>query len=121
MPELPETETIARDLDRAITGRRITEVDVTRPDVLREGSPDDLHARTAGRAFVRAWRRAKLVVLDLDSGDRIVVQPRFTGALLLSRGPPARCARHRTRRCASRSTTGATSTIATFAASAPSR
>ena len=87
MPELPETETIARDLDRAITGRRITEVDVTRPDVLREGSADDLHARTAGRAFVRAWRRAKLVVLDLDSEDRIVVQPRFTGALLLRSGP----------------------------------
>ena len=87
MPELPETETIARDLDRAITGRRITEVDVTRPDVLREGSPADLRARAAGRSFVRAWRRAKLVVLDLDSEDHIVVQPRFTGALLLSRGP----------------------------------
>jgi formamidopyrimidine-DNA glycosylase len=87
VPELPETETIARDLDRAITGRRITEVDVTRPDVLREGSADELNARTTGRAFVRAWRRAKLVVLDLDSGDRIVVQPRFTGALLLSTGP----------------------------------
>jgi formamidopyrimidine-DNA glycosylase len=87
VPELPETETIARDLDRAITGRRITEVDVARPDVLREGSPADLGARTTGRAFVRAWRRAKLVVLDLDSEDRIVVQPRFTGALLLSRGP----------------------------------
>ena len=87
MPELPETETIARDLDRAITGRHVTEVEVTRPDVLREASPADLHARTVGRAFVRAWRRAKLVVLDLDSQDRIVVQPRFTGALLLSRGP----------------------------------
>jgi formamidopyrimidine-DNA glycosylase len=87
VPELPETETIARDLDRAITGRRITEVDVTKPDVLREGSAADLNARTTGRAFVRAWRRAKLVVLDLDSEDRIVVQPRFTGALLLSHGP----------------------------------
>jgi formamidopyrimidine-DNA glycosylase len=31
----------------------------------------------------RAWRRAKLVVLDLSSGDRIVVQPRFTGAMLV--------------------------------------
>ena len=87
MPELPETETIARDLDRAIAGRRITQVAVTKPDVLREGSPDDLLARVTGRAFVRAWRRAKLVVLDLDSTDHIVVQPRFTGALLLSRGP----------------------------------
>jgi formamidopyrimidine-DNA glycosylase len=87
VPELPETETIARDLDRAITGRRVTGVVVTRSDVLREGSPADLAARTTGRAFVRAWRRAKLVVLDLDSDDRIVVQPRFTGALLVSRGP----------------------------------
>jgi formamidopyrimidine-DNA glycosylase len=87
VPELPETETIARDLDRAITGRRITEVQVTRPDVLREGSAEDLDTRTTDRSFVRAWRRAKLVVLDLDSGDHIVVQPRFTGALLLSRGP----------------------------------
>ena len=87
MPELPETETIARDLDRAITGRRITRVDVTKFDVLRESSPSDLAARITGRELVRAWRRAKLVVLDLDSGDRIVVQPRFTGALLLARGP----------------------------------
>jgi formamidopyrimidine-DNA glycosylase len=87
VPELPETETIARDLDREITGRRIIEVAVARPDVLREGSPADLAMRATGRSLVRAWRRAKLVVLDLDSGDRIVVQPRFTGALLLSRGP----------------------------------
>jgi len=87
VPELPETETIARDLDRAISGRRITEVDVTRSDVLREGSPDALREGSHGRAFVRTWRRAKLVVLDLDTGDHIVVQPRFTGALLLSRGP----------------------------------
>jgi hypothetical protein len=68
---------------------------------------------------VRAWRRAKLVVLDLDSEDRIVVQPRFTGALLLSSGPlPEHEAPYST--CDSPSTTGATSTIATFAASAPS-
>ena len=87
MPELPETETIARDLDREITGRRIVEVTVLRPDVLREGSAADLGERTVGRGFVRAWRRAKLIVLELDSSDRIVVQPRFTGALLLSHGP----------------------------------
>ena len=33
---------------------------------------------------MRGWRRAKLVVLDLSSGDRVVVQPRFTGALLIN-------------------------------------
>jgi formamidopyrimidine-DNA glycosylase len=87
VPELPETETIARDLHREIAGRRIAEVNVSRPDVLREGSASELAARTVGRTFVRSLRRAKLVVLELDSTDHIVVQPRFTGALLLSRGP----------------------------------
>jgi formamidopyrimidine-DNA glycosylase len=87
VPELPETETIARDLHREITGRRVTGVTVTKADVLREGSAAELASRVAGREITRAWRRAKLVVLDLDSGDHVVVQPRFTGALLLSSGP----------------------------------
>ena len=55
--------------------------------MLRGATPAELAARVTGRRVERAWRRAKLVVLDLDSGDRIVVQPRFTGALLLARGP----------------------------------
>jgi formamidopyrimidine-DNA glycosylase len=87
VPELPETETIARDLDREIRGRGITEVVVEKSDVLRGATPAELASRVTGRHVQRAWRRAKLVVLDLDSGDRIVVQPRFTGALLLARGP----------------------------------
>jgi formamidopyrimidine-DNA glycosylase len=87
VPELPETETIARDLDREIRGRRIIAITVRRPDVLREVDADELGARVVGAAIVRCWRRAKLVVLDLDTGDRLVVQPRFTGALLLSAGP----------------------------------
>jgi formamidopyrimidine-DNA glycosylase len=86
MPELPETETIARDLDREVAGRRIVAVHIRRPDVIREIVPELLASRLTGTTIVRAWRRAKLVVLDLDSGHHIVVQPRFTGALLLSRG-----------------------------------
>jgi formamidopyrimidine-DNA glycosylase len=39
-----------------------------------------------GSAFARTWRRAKAIVLDLDSGDCLVVQPRFTGALLVDEG-----------------------------------
>jgi formamidopyrimidine-DNA glycosylase len=87
VPELPETETIARDLDGEIRGRRITGVQVTRPDVLREVSAGEFAARLTGATVLRSWRRAKLIVLELDTGDHIVVQPRFTGALLLSNGP----------------------------------
>ena len=83
MPELPETETIARDLDAELRGRTIEAVKVRRADVLREASARTLARRTRGQRIERVWRRAKLVVLDLASGDRIAVQPRFTGALLL--------------------------------------
>jgi formamidopyrimidine-DNA glycosylase len=81
VPELPETETIARDLDAEVRGATIAGVEVHRADVLRE-----LARRVRGAHIERAWRRAKLVVLDLSTGDRLVVQPRFTGALLVDAG-----------------------------------
>jgi formamidopyrimidine-DNA glycosylase len=86
MPELPETETIARDLDAEVRGAAITGVVVHRADVLREVGPAELRRRLVGARIERVWRRAKLVVLDLSTGDRLVVQPRFTGALLLDTG-----------------------------------
>lgn len=86
MPELPETETIARDLDREIAGRTVVAVHVRRADVLREVDARALTKRVVGARIGRSWRRAKLVVLDLSTGDHIVVQPRFTGALLIDAG-----------------------------------
>jgi len=86
VPELPETETIARDLDGAVSGRTIRKVSVRKSDVLREVTPRVLAARLRDAKIVRSWRRAKLVVIDLDTGDRLVVQPRFTGALLIDDG-----------------------------------
>ena len=86
MPELPETETIARDLDARIGGAVIDGVTVAREDVLREVTPDELKRRATGATVTSVRRRAKLVVIALDTGERIVVQPRFTGALLLDAG-----------------------------------
>src|SRR6476646_9465959 len=86
MPELPETETIARDLDGAIRGRKIRKVSVRKADVLREVSARTMARRLRDATIMRSWRRAKLVVVDLDTGDRLVVQPRFTGALLIDDG-----------------------------------
>ena len=86
MPELPETETIARGLERAIAGALITRVAVRRADVLREVSARTLRRKITGARIMHSARRAKLVILELDRGLRIVVQPRFTGALLIDDG-----------------------------------
>jgi formamidopyrimidine-DNA glycosylase len=83
MPELPETETIARDLDRMVSGARIRSAKVHRPDVLRGISAKRLERASSGALIERCWRRAKLVVLDLVPAARLIVQPRFTGALLV--------------------------------------
>ena len=90
MPELPETETIARDLDRALSGVMIVGVTVHKADVLRDATAASLSRRVLGARIERSFRRAKAVVIALDIGDRIVVQPRFTGALLIDDGtlPP---------------------------------
>ena len=85
MPELPEVETIARDLQREVAGSAITSVQVTKRDVLRVVGATALKRRTTGATITKCWRRAKLVVMDLSSGDRIVASLRFTGGFHISR------------------------------------
>jgi formamidopyrimidine-DNA glycosylase len=90
VPELPETETIARDLDAALRGSIIRTINSLRRDVTRGPSlvhPDS--PRIAGRPITRVYRRAKAIVLEFENENRLVVVPRFTGALLLSREPHA--------------------------------
>lgn len=92
MPELPETETIARDLDGALRGAVVSSVHVTRPDVLRVVTAASLGKRLAGAAVCSVSRRAKSIVIAFERDgaagpERLVVTPRFTGALLLDGTP----------------------------------
>ena len=86
MPELPEVETIARDLQEKVAGATISAVEVSKADVLRLVGARALAKRTTGARIDRAWRRAKLVVIDLSTEDRLVVSLRFTGNLLVDDG-----------------------------------
>lgn len=88
MPELPETETLARDLDAIVRGRVVDRIEVPHADVLRNASQRSMRRRLAGHAIDKVWRRAKAVVIDLAQGPHVVVVPRFTGGLLL-RDPDA--------------------------------
>ncbi len=88
MPELPEVETIARDIRPHLEGRRIVRARVLRPDVLRRTAPAAFVRSLAGRRVTRVGRRAKNLVLDLDDGRRVVIQPGMTGAVLTDRRRP---------------------------------
>jgi formamidopyrimidine-DNA glycosylase len=87
VPELPEVETIARDLQSTVCGATVRAAHVHRADVLRGRTARGFAGRIAGARFGRFWRRAKYVVADLSTGDRLVVSPRFTGALLVEPAP----------------------------------
>jgi len=81
MPELPETETIARDLEELIAGRSIVAVSIHRPDVLRGAKGPAFRKVLLGRSVDRVFRRAKTVALQLSGARYILVTPRFTGSL----------------------------------------
>ena len=86
MPELPEVETIAQGVNDVVAGRKIEAVGIPRPDVLREATPRTFARRVRGAVIAGSARRAKHIVVTLDTGDSLVVQPRFTGALLATQG-----------------------------------
>src|SRR5688500_7365333 len=68
MPELPEVETVARDLRGLVVGARRAEVRVSWRRALRSQAEGGGGEAVVGRAIVGTARRAKLVVLDLDGG-----------------------------------------------------
>jgi formamidopyrimidine-DNA glycosylase len=87
MPELPEVETIVRDLRGLVVGKRIGSfssfwVRLTEPE------PAEFLARRIAGARVNAVRRrGKLAVFDLDTGESLVVSLRMTGRLLFRAEP----------------------------------
>lgn len=83
MPELPEVETIARDLAPRLTGRRIRRVELRYTDVLRRVSKPRLLTTLSRNTIESVGRRAKHAVLRLRSGHRLVIQPRMTGSLVV--------------------------------------
>ncbi len=86
MPELPEVETVARDLRAAVTGRRIERVTVDRPDIVRVPDGRMLPALLTGQRFENVDRRGKYLLLELDSGDELMVHLGMTGHLLVCDG-----------------------------------
>ncbi len=83
MPELPEVETIRSDLRELVVGSRVEDAEVVSPALVEEPSAEELVRRLKGARIAGARRRAKHLVIDLDSGDALVLQLKIGGQLLL--------------------------------------
>jgi formamidopyrimidine-DNA glycosylase len=86
MPELPEVETIVRDIRPALLGRRLDRVSLSHDDVLRGVTRRRLVRGLNGSTVRDVFRRAKHAVLDLGE-RRLVVQPGMTGSLIVHDRP----------------------------------
>ena len=94
MPELPEVETIVRDIRPQILGRKFLSAALSHVDVLRGVSRKRLLRDLAGERVTGMFRRAKHAVIELGD-QRLVIQPGMTGALLIySRRPAGSAARY---------------------------
>jgi formamidopyrimidine-DNA glycosylase len=83
VPELPEVETIVRQLAPRLAGRRVRRAALAKSDVLRGVSKVRLLKVLTGNRFASVERRAKHAVFGLASGERMVIQPGMTGAMIV--------------------------------------
>src|SRR5437868_14054691 len=87
MPELPEVETVCRGLAPLFEGQRFARVTLRRRD-LRIPFPKDLVARLQGRRVDRVFRRAKYIIMELDSGDAVIAHLGMSGSMTVVNGKP---------------------------------
>jgi formamidopyrimidine-DNA glycosylase len=89
VPELPEVETIRRDLESRILGLRIARVEIApdRVPVLEGIDEAAFREGLAGARVDAVERRGKFLLFRLDTGEQLVVHLRMTGKLLFPDAP----------------------------------
>lgn len=82
MPELPEVETVRRGLAELIVGRTVQSAEAATSPKSFPNSPGDTAAFLVGASVVAVRRRAKVLLIDLDSGYTLVTHLKMTGQLV---------------------------------------
>jgi formamidopyrimidine-DNA glycosylase len=83
MPELPEVETVRRQLEPELVGRRIVSASVLDERLTRPEPPRALERSVTGREVTAVARRGKYLLVGLDGGRTLAMHLRMTGNLLL--------------------------------------
>lgn len=82
MPELPEVETIKRELEKAILGKKFKKVCVHHPAVVREPAVEKFKKGLEGLTIKNILRKAKVLILELSNGKSLVIHLKMTGQLV---------------------------------------
>jgi len=88
MPELPEVETIRRQLEPELVGRTIEKLEVFDELFSRPATPRALEKAVSGRRIEAFRRRGKYMLLDLSGGVTLILHLRMTGNLQLAPSVP---------------------------------
>lgn len=86
MPELPEVETIRRQIAPAIEGRVLERIEVSDPRWCEPLAPVELADALEGRSVEQVARRGKYLIVELTDEVHLLMHLRMTGTLLVD--PP---------------------------------
>src|SRR5881227_3506314 len=82
MPELPEVETVRRQLEPKLVGRRLERVEIQDPRLTRPFDPAGVAAELEGERVAALDRRGKYLIVRFESGRVLLIHLRMTGNLL---------------------------------------
>jgi formamidopyrimidine-DNA glycosylase len=82
MPELPEVESVRRQLEPALVGRRFDRVSIDDSRLVRPYEPAEVAAELEGERVAAVERRGKYLVVRFESGRVLLIHLRMTGSLL---------------------------------------
>lgn len=81
MPEMPEVETIARQLRKSIVGKRVAEVRLSGL-ALRKSIPETFIPRLLGRTVRNVHRRGKYLMVELEPQAFLMIHLGMSGRIL---------------------------------------
>jgi formamidopyrimidine-DNA glycosylase len=81
VPELPEVETVRRQLAPALEGRRFERVEIVDERLTRPFEPADVARALEGERVREVGRRGKYLVVRFESGRALLMHLRMTGSL----------------------------------------
>ena len=82
MPELPEVESVRRQLEPKLVGRRFTRVSIDDSRLVRPYEPAEVAAELEGEHVAAVERRGKYLVVRFESSRVLLIHLRMTGSLL---------------------------------------